>query len=142
MYKENFDNKIFKYFKSIYDLKKTDCLLDFNVAGMKCESECSKLNDFEILNFKQIGGNCMKGSSSIFVHCKIPEEDLKPKQGIWSDWRTESVCYYCGLENLKQQTRQCISKPEAPPNRLINLKRPVTCQGMISIDESRILFDR
>ena len=105
---------------------------------MKCEKDCSKLNDFEILDFKRIGGNCMKGSSSIFVHCKIPENDPKPKQGIWSDWRTESVCYYCGLEHLKQQTRQCISKKEAPPNRYINLKKAVSCQGMISKTKSRI----
>ena len=105
---------------------------------MKCEKDCSKLNDFEILNFKQVGGNCMKGS--IINHCKIPEKDSKPKQGIWSDWRTESICYYCGLENLKQQTRQCISKQESPPNRYINLKKAVSCQGMISRDKSQSLI--
>ena len=103
-------------------MKKTDCLLDFNVAGMKCEKDCSKLNDFQILNFKQIGGNCMKGSSSIFVHCKIPETDSKQKTGIWSEWRDETFCASCGLGNLKQQTRQCISKPEQPPKMIINLK--------------------
>jgi len=125
--KENFDAKTFKYFKSIYDLKKSNCLLDFTVAGMKCEKECSKLNDFEILNFKQIGGNCMKSSSSIFVHCKIPQ-DSRSKTGVWSEWRAESYCATCGVNNLKQQTRQCISKPEKP-NDNINLKKSVTCQG-------------
>ena len=112
------------------------CGPDFTVGGAKCDEEAKSVNDCEIIDYQltgksyayivwerykiydDLGGNCLKGQSSIYVHC----EGLKKPQriGKWSEWNYWGRCISCGEDKVVQRNRQCIDP--ALPGKIFIIK--------------------
>ena len=62
-----------------------------------------------------LGGNCLKGQSSIYIHCEGFASKKPQRIGKWSEWNYWGRCYDCGDDKVVQRNRQCID-PSLPGN--------------------------
>lgn len=86
------------------------CVPNYALTGARCKERKSCNRDNCKTQFgcrtrdHPHGGNCIKGQSDVFVHCKIAESQ---NNGKWSDWKEIATC--SSTDYFRQRFRTCQS---------------------------------